>query len=344
MNAVTFPVLADPATRRSEAREKALGLRELRYFLSVAQTGNIGRAARDLNISQPAISLQLRKLDERIRHSASAATWPWRDIDAGGRQPARPAAYRHAVACFAAGRRVGRAGAEYQIFFAVPAESSAPLMTPLALAFRSRWPDVTLDIREGSGADLEEWLLHRHVDLAVLQDPPSLPDIESTPILTESLGLVAPVHSHLLDDTRPISLREACGRCAHSAGSTALDPAPTRNAAQQSNVRLNPVLQVNSTTLAKVMVRSGLGCAILPRSVVQEEIARGALALRPIGQPPLTCTHVIAFHRAASNTLVAAFADMACDAMATLAENGVWPDVQMIRPTRGRTTEEAAIR
>ena len=64
MNAVTFPVLADPATRQSEAREKALGLRELRYFLSVAQTGNLGRAARDLNISQPAISLQLRKLEE----------------------------------------------------------------------------------------------------------------------------------------------------------------------------------------------------------------------------------------------------------------------------------------
>jgi LysR family transcriptional regulator, nitrogen assimilation regulatory protein len=64
MNAVTFPVLADPATRQSEAREKALGLRELRNFLSVAQTGNLGRAARDLNLSQPAISLQLRKLEE----------------------------------------------------------------------------------------------------------------------------------------------------------------------------------------------------------------------------------------------------------------------------------------
>src|ERR1700757_3045896 len=64
MNAVTFPVRADVALLTSEAREKALGLRELRYFLSVAQTGNLGRAARDLNVSQPAISLQLRKLEE----------------------------------------------------------------------------------------------------------------------------------------------------------------------------------------------------------------------------------------------------------------------------------------
>ena len=46
MNAVTFPVLKDAALLQSEAREKALGLRDLRYFLSVAQTGNLGRAAR----------------------------------------------------------------------------------------------------------------------------------------------------------------------------------------------------------------------------------------------------------------------------------------------------------
>ena len=99
------------------------------------------------------------------------------------------------------------------------------------------------------------------------------------------------------------------------------------------------------------MVRSGLGCTILPRSFVQDDIARGALAFRPIGQPHLVCTRAIAFHRAASNTLVPAFADMACDAMATLAENGVWPDAQMIRPgtkthsrAAWRTVEEAAIR
>ena len=66
MNAVTFPVLKDAASLQSEAREKALGVCEFRYFLSVAQTGNLGRAARLLNVSQPAISLQLRKLEDGL--------------------------------------------------------------------------------------------------------------------------------------------------------------------------------------------------------------------------------------------------------------------------------------
>jgi LysR family nitrogen assimilation transcriptional regulator len=331
MNAVTFPVLADPATRQSEAREKALGLRELRNFLSVAQTGNLGRAARDLNLSQPAISLQLRKLEEGfgtpllLRHGRGVTLTP-----AGASLRDR----LHTVLRLLASP-LDDGPAEPMpstICFAVPAETSAPLMTPLALAFRSRWPDVTLDIREGNGADLEEWLLHRHVDLAILQDPPALPDIEITPMLTESLGLVAPVHSHLVADTRPMSLRELGGDSLILPGPQHWIRRRLEIAAQQSGMRLNMVLQVNSIALAKVMVRSGLGCTILPRSFVQDEIACGALAFRPIGQPQLTCTRAIAFHRAASNTLVPAFADMACDAIATLAENGVWPDAQMIKP------------
>jgi LysR family transcriptional regulator, nitrogen assimilation regulatory protein len=334
MNAVTFPVWVDPVSPQGEARERALGLRDLRYFLSVAQTGNLGRAARELNVSQPAISLQLRKLEEGLgtqlllRHGRGVTLTP-----AGACLRDR----LHTVMRLLASP-LDEAAPEptpRTISLAVPAEAGAPLVTPLARAFRARWPDVTLDVREGSGADLEEWLLHRHVDLAMLQDAAPLPEFEMTPVLTESLGLVAPVHSLIADGAGPLPLREL-------AGDSLILPGPQHwirrridYAAQQYGVRLNPVLQVNSIALTKVMVRSGLGYAILPRSSVQDEVAHGALGFRPIGQPPLTCTRFIAFHRAAANTLVAAFAVMACDVMATLAEDGQWPDAQIIRPGAG---------
>jgi LysR family nitrogen assimilation transcriptional regulator len=345
MNAVTFPILADPTLRQSEAREKALGLRELRYFLRVAQTGNLGRAARDLNVSQPAISLQLRKLEEGfgtqllLRHGRGVTL-----TAAGASLRDRLHSVMQLLASPLDDAAAG--SAPTAISFAGPTESVAPLMAPLVMAFRSRWPEVILDVREGSGADLEEWLLHRHVDIALLLDPPSLPDIEIRPVLTENLGLVAPVHSHLVSDAQPISLREL-------AGDSLILPCPSHwirrrleIAAQQCGMRLNPVLQVNSTALTRVMVRSGLGYTILPRSCVQDDIAHGALAFRTIGQPQLACTRVIAFHHAASNTLVPAFADMACDAMAALVESGAWPDAQIIKlaATTSRPHERAAWR
>lgn len=336
MNAVTFPLRADTVSRQSEAREKALGLRELRYFLSVAQTGNLGRAARDLNVSQPAISLQLRKLEEGLgtqlllRHARGVALTP-----AGACLRDR----LHTVLQLLASPLDDTAAdaAPDALVFAMPIEAGAPLLAPLATAFRARWPHVTLDVREGSSADMEQWLLHRHVDLAILPDAGSLPDIEITPVLTESLGLVAPVHSSLADSTRPLPLRELAGDSLILPGPQHWIRRRLEFAAQQSGVRLSPVLQVDSAALTKVMVRGGLGCTILPRSCVQDEVERGALAFRPIGQPPLSCTRAIAFHRAASNTLVPAFAAMAREAIAALAERGAWPDAEFIHPRSARS-------
>jgi LysR family transcriptional regulator, nitrogen assimilation regulatory protein len=339
MNAVTFPVRADPVSRQSETREKALGLRDLRYFLSVADTGNLGRAARDLNVSQPAISLQLRKLEEGLgtqlllRHARGVTLTP-----AGTCLRDRLQTVMRLLASPL--DEAAPEPASQSISFAVPAEAGAPLVTPLARAFRSRWPDVTLDVREGSGADLEAWLLHRHVDLAMLQDTSSLPEIEMTPMLTESLGLVAPVHSHLLDVTGPLSLRELAGDALILPGPQHWIRRRLEHAAQQHNVRLNPVLQVDSTTLTKVLIRSGLGCAILPHSSVQDEIAQGGLVFRLIGQPPLSCKRVIAFHRAASNTIVGSFATMACNVITTLVARGAWPHARLIRP-RAKGVEAA---
>src|SRR6516164_6782671 len=65
MSAVNSLAPLLPPLRRGE-EERALSLRELRCFHSVARTGNFGRSARELNISQPAMSQQMRKLEEGL--------------------------------------------------------------------------------------------------------------------------------------------------------------------------------------------------------------------------------------------------------------------------------------
>ena len=341
MNAVTFPVLKDAASLQSEAREKALGLRELRYFLSVAQTGNVSRAAQTLNVSQPAISLQLRKLEDGLgtqlllRHGRGVT------LTAAG------ACLRdrlHTVLQLL-GSPLDDSDAEpaaSTISLAVPGEAGAPLVAPLARMFRERWPDITLDIREGCGGELEAWLSQRHVDLALLPDRPSLPELEVIPLWTDALGLVAPVHSHIANDARPLSVRELMAESLILPGRQHWLRRRLDHVAQRQGTQLRPMLQVDSAALSKMMVRAGLGCTVLPLTAVQNEVARGALAFRPVGHPPLTCTNVIAFHRAASNTLVAPLAAMACEAVTTLAESGAWPGAELIRPDVRQSKEAVA--
>ncbi len=341
MNAVTFPVLKDAASLQSDAREKALGLRDLRYFLSVAQTGNLGRAARILNVSQPAISLQLRKLEDGLgtqlllRHGRGVT------LTAAG------ACLRdrlHTVLQLLASP-LDESEAEAppsSVSLGVPGEAGAPLVAPLARMFRERWPDVTLDIREGSGGELESWLSQRHVDVALLPDRPSASGLEAIPLLTDALGLVAPVHSQFANDSRPLSLREMAAESLILPGRQHWLRRRLDHAAQRQGTELRPMLQVDSAALSKMMVGAGLGCTVLPLTAVQNDVARGALAFRPVGHPPLTCTHVIAFHRAAANTLAAPLAAMACEAVTSLAESGAWPGAELIRPDDRQGKEVAA--
>jgi len=59
----------------------------------------------------------------------------------------------------------------------------------------SRLPDTLaerdLTVREGSSASLEEWVLDRRIDIALLQDPPAIDELDVEPLLTERLGLVS---------------------------------------------------------------------------------------------------------------------------------------------------------
>jgi LysR family nitrogen assimilation transcriptional regulator len=311
------------------ASEKALKLQDLRYFLSVAQTGNIGRSALALRVSAPAISVRLRKLEEDlgvrllIRHG-------------------RGMALTSAGACLR-----DRANTAVQLL-ALPLTAPMPDRTPdtislgitaemgriivpfLATVFQLRWPHARLVIREGRGSTLEEWLVHQQVDVAILDEPPTLNELVLIPVLRDKLGLVAPVHTGLDHEARPLPVREL-GRFPLI---LPREPHWLRRrldqVAFQRGVGLSPALQVDGASMITALVRGEHGFGILPRAVVQMEVARGELAFRPIEQPCLTCISSVGFHRAAAGAHVATFADMTRVAIVKFATEGAWPEVGLI--------------
>src|SRR3984957_4481496 len=331
MNGFNFPARVPAVPLQSDTRERPFDLRELRYFHSVARTGNFGRSARELNVSQPAISHQVRKLEEGlgsqllVRHGRGVALTP-----AGACLRDRLETIMQLLASplddAAAGTVPGT------VSLAVPAEAGPLLAAPLAREFRARWPNVALNIREGSGSELEEWVLHRRVDIAVVQDPPVLTDLEIWPILTEGLGLVAPVHSRAAEEHGPLRLRDLIGESLILPGPQHWIRRRLDSAAQRHGIRLVPTMQVSSVASTKVMVRNGIGCTILPLTAVQDEVARGALAFRPISHPPLTSTCALVFRRQATNAVVGECADIARGAMTALAASGAWQGAQILKP------------
>jgi LysR family transcriptional regulator, nitrogen assimilation regulatory protein len=304
---------------------RTVELRELRYFHSVARTGNFGRAARELNIGQPSVSQQVHKLEQElgtqllIRHG-------------------RGVTLTQAGSCLMERLDVilGLLSAPLQssaspepttgtISLALPSETAPFLVPRLLEECRTRWPNLVLTVKEGTSASLEEWVLDRRVDIAVLQDPPALDELDAEPVLTERLGLVSGVRAIRLDGADHVRVRQL-------GGLKLILPHPrhwirrvVETAAFRRGIVLDKVQQVDGVPLVKEMVRNGLGHTVLPYVAVLDEVARGTLAFHPIDHDPLLTVHAIACRRGlAPAPFVTEVGRALRDVMSNLARSGVW--------------------
>jgi LysR family nitrogen assimilation transcriptional regulator len=307
---------------------RTLELRELRYFHSVARTGNFGRAARELNIGQPNISHQVQKLEHElgtqllIRHGRGVTLT----------QAGSCLMERLDIILGLLNAPLEQAAAPEQttgtISLALPAES-APLLVPRMLEeCRTRWPNVTLAIMEGTSASLEEWVLDRRVDIAVLQDPPAL---DSEPVLTERLGLVSGVRAVRLEGATAVRVRQL-------ASLKLILPHPrhwirrlVESAAFRRGVVLRQVQQADGVPLIKEMVRDGLGHTLLPFVAVRDEVARGTLAFHPVEHDPLQTVHAITRRRGSAPAPFATdVRNLLRDVMSNLVKTGAWAGASVI--------------
>jgi LysR family nitrogen assimilation transcriptional regulator len=308
---------------------KSLEMRELRYFHTVVLTGNFGRAARALNVSQPNISQQVLKLERDlgtqllIRHRRGVT------LTRAGFLLMERLDAMFALLSVPLEQALMAEQTTGIIAVALPAESAPLLALKLLEECRRRWPNVKLAIREGTSASLERWVLDRQVDIGVLQDPPPIDEFYNEPIVTERLGLVCDVRTMGSDSAAPIRVREL-------AGVNLILPEPRHRirrlierAVFQRGVVLDQVQQVDGVSMIKEMVRNGLGCTVLPFVAVREEVARGSLYFRPIEHNPLLVTHGITTRNNMA-PFVGDIRNVLRDAMTSLVKNGTWVGADIV--------------
>jgi len=329
----------------------ALELRGLRYFHSVARTGNFGRAARELNITQPSVTHQVQKLEDElgtqllIRHGRGVTL-----TRAGSCLMDRIDQILHLLStplepAQSLEQTVGT------VTLGLPAESAPLLVPPIIEQCRALWPNVTLGIREGTSASLEEWIIDRRIDIALVQDPPSLEELDIEPVVEEGLGLVSGVRKPLQNVEGPIRLRQLTGLHLILPNPRHWIRRRVEAAAFRRGLVLDRVEQVDSVPLTKEMVRGGLGFTVLPFAAVQEEVARGSLAFFPLGPEPIFTVHAITSRRTTvPDAFVIEFRRFLRNALIELARSGTWAGATAVRsaattatgPTR-ETAREAAI-
>jgi LysR family nitrogen assimilation transcriptional regulator len=266
-------------------------LKELRHFMRVAHAGSVSRAAEELRLAQPALSRQIRKLEHELgvtlfaRHGRGV-----RLSTAGSLLLERAEAIAHLVSQTSEEIKGDRSPTRGRITLGVPPAAGRLLVPPFVERFQKAWPQTTLHMREGVSSSLQDWLVERRLDIALLHNPPHLEALEITPVLSERMWVIGPPARAAGHKRRPTTYRIRdigdlpliLPNMAHS------NRRLVEHAALEHGLRLRITIEADSVAFAKALVEKGLGYTILTYAAVEDEVARGKLTAEPILRPTLS--------------------------------------------------------
>jgi DNA-binding transcriptional LysR family regulator len=277
-------------------------MHQLTYFESVSRHLHFTRAAQELNVAQPSVSQQIRKLEHELGAPLFNRMKRHVTLTEAGKT-----FLPHARAVL---QRLEEARLEVQELsgmrkgtLAVGAPPSVGThLLPRALArFSKRHPGIALTFREAGSRTLVSLLEEGELDLAVVIQPIRHPSLETEPLMEEELLLAVPRHHHLADPrtapkrVRLAQLRQEPFVLLREGAYDLRDQ--TLSACRRAG--FEPQVALNGGEMDSMLrfVAAGIGLAILPKMVLSDvDSEEGPVVLRRL-QPRLTRSLVIARRR-----------------------------------------------
>lgn len=263
-----------------------MNLKQLRYFVQVAELGSFSRAAAQLEIAQPALSRQIRHLETELRQNLLYRNGRGVSVtEAGKRLIDYARGILHQVARAEEDLRDARGALSGRVAVGLPPSIAKTITVPLTKEFRKRLPGATLSIIEGMSATMQEWLTLGRLDIALLYNPVPAPGVDTAPLLDEDLFLIAPGTGG--SRATPINLADLPGlpliipnrphaiRALVEARLTAIGRKPLI------------AFEIDGVPSILELVAEGLGYAVLPRTAMLTSARPGAYVARPIVRPRL---------------------------------------------------------
>ena len=267
-----------------------MDLKQLEYFVRVAELGSFTRAAQVLGVAQPALSRQVRLLEVELRQNLLTRNGRGATPTEAGQvllEHGRGILHQVERAREELGRV--RSGLSGRVALGLPPSVARVLAVPLTRAFRERLPDAQLSISEGLSTAMQENLLNGRLDIAVLYNPSPMAGIELRPLLTEELLLVQPRPPGLPEDPPPppLPLREI------AAMPLVIPSRPNairmHVEAEMAAIGCRPqiALEIDGVSAILDLVADGAGVALLSRNAVMRSVRPSAFALRAVCEPAL---------------------------------------------------------
>lgn len=263
-------------------------LTQLANFIRIAELQSLSKAAAVIRVAQPALSRQVKALEEEldsqllVRHAGGVS------LTAAGM-----ALLNHAKEVVHLADMTKDAVLEVssvpsgRVALGLPSSLATALIPPLSLTFQQKYPRLQVHFVDGFSANLHRRTLASELDLAILYDDRAIGPLATTPLLHESLVLVGPADA-VVDLERPEMALET--------NRLVLPAAPNRlrlildECLGLGGSRQGTVLEVDSLPAIIEIIRCGGGFTVLPFSSVAVAAARGDIRTWELGAKSPTRT------------------------------------------------------
>ena len=272
-----------------------MNLRQLKYFVSVVEAGNMTRAAEQLHVAQTALGMQIRQIEEDlgvvllVRHSRGVEP-----TKAGSLLHSRALAILKLVeetrqevsACNREERETIRLGINPALMTITGTE--------LALTVREHFPQIFLSMVEEFSHVLIAMLLRQEVDFILGYEVPDLPQFSRIALLREDFVLATPPGPQ---KGKAVTFVEALEHSLAMPESGNVMHNFVARMARDLGLELKIAHEVRSIIAMKNLISRGVASTILSYALIIDEVHAGKLDAYPITTPPVRHTLFLASSR-----------------------------------------------
>jgi LysR family nitrogen assimilation transcriptional regulator len=173
-----------------------MDLKQLEYFVRVAEMGSFTRASVALDVAQPALSRQIRLLEVELRQNLLTRNGRGAvPTEAGKLLLEHGRGILHQVALTREELNASRGALAGKVSIGLPPSLSKLITVPLVKAFKQHMPQAQLTLTEGFSLLMHEGLRVGNLDMCVLYNPDQSSDLEMSTLHEDELVLISPAGS-----------------------------------------------------------------------------------------------------------------------------------------------------
>ena len=265
-----------------------LEFRHLRSIRAIHTQGGLARAAETLNITQSALSHQIKALEDQVGMELFLRrSKPLKLSKAGHKLLAladKVLPQIDAIETEFADLKAGKSG---RMHIAIECHACFEWLFPVLEEFRQHWPHVDLDIRPGLAFDALPALQREEVDLVISADPEDIDGVEFIPLFDYSPTFVC-ARTHALADKPFVEAEDFRDETliTYPVDKTRLDV--FTQLLTPARVEPKALRQVELTAVIMLLVASGRGVSVLPDWVIAEEKYGHDFVAKPLTKSGLT--------------------------------------------------------